>query len=53
VLEEIWLSDIAVLTTTIEYYRELEAAVTLTIAKRHQLGERLKIELADKQRVFN
>lgn len=49
VLEEIWLSDIAVLTTTIEYYRELEAAVTLTIANRHQLGERLKLELAGKQ----
>jgi len=28
VLEEIWLSDIAVLTASIEYYRSLEAAVT-------------------------
>lgn len=31
VLEEIWLSDIAVLTATIEYYRQLDAAVTLTL----------------------
>lgn len=34
VLEEIWLSDIAVLTTTIEYYRNLEASVTLNLAKK-------------------
>jgi hypothetical protein len=34
VLEEIWLSDIAVLTATIEYYRELEAAATFKIAGR-------------------
>ncbi len=38
VLEEIWLSDIAVLTTTIEYYRELEAAVTLKLSQTLQIA---------------
>lgn len=48
VLEEIWLSDIAVLTTTIEYYRQLEAAVMLKIAKRRGLDTLLKAEFPGK-----
>ena len=31
VLEEIWLSDRAVLTATIEYYRQLEAAIVVEL----------------------
>jgi hypothetical protein len=49
VLEEIWLSDIAVLTTTIEHYRSLEAAVTLYIAKKHNLEQRLREEFPGKK----
>lgn len=49
VLEEIWLSDIAVLTATIEYYRQLEAAVTLKIANRRGLIERLEAESPNKE----
>lgn len=48
VLEEIWLSDIAVLTTTIEYYRQLEAAVMLKIAKRRGLDSLLQAEFPEK-----
>lgn len=48
VLEEIWLSDIAVLTATIEYYRELEAAVMLKTATRRGLVEQLHAEFPDK-----
>lgn len=44
ILEEIWLSDIAVMTATIEYYRKLEAAVTLKIAKRRGLEQKLRDE---------
>lgn len=44
ILEEIWLSDIAVMTATIEYYRKLEAAVTLKIAKRRGLEQKLHDE---------
>lgn len=47
VLEEIWLSDIAVLTATIEYYRTLEAAVMLNMAKRHGLEQHLLDEFPD------
>lgn len=49
VLEEIWLSDIAVLTTTIEYYRNLEASLTLHIAKRYDLEGRLRDEFLGKK----
>lgn len=49
VLEEIWLSDIAVLTATIEYYRQLEASVTFKIANRRGLGERLREEFPGKR----
>ena len=49
VLEEIWLSDIAVLTTTIEYYRELEAAVTLKLACDHKLETHLDEEFSDQE----
>ncbi len=49
VLEEIWLSDIAVLTATIEYYRQLEASVTFRIANRRGLGERLREEFPGKR----
>ena len=48
VLEEIWLSDIAVLTTTIEYYRTLEAAVTLHIARHHKREAYLRMEFPDR-----
>lgn len=48
VLEEIWLSDIAVLTATIEYYRQLEAAVTLKIANRRGLDGLLRVEFSEK-----
>lgn len=51
VLEEIWLSDIAVLTTTIEYYRELEAAVTFKITCDHELKTRLRDEFSNQQEV--
>lgn len=51
VLEEIWLSDVAVLTATIEYYRALEAAVMLKIATRRGLVQNLHAELPDKQDV--
>jgi hypothetical protein len=54
VLEEIWLSDIAVLTTTIEYYRNLEASLTLHIAKRYNLEEQLRDEFPGKKDItFN
>lgn len=49
VLEEIWLSDIAVLTTTIEYYRQLEASVTLSLAKRYGIEEHLRDEFPEKK----
>jgi hypothetical protein len=49
VLEEIWLSDIAVLTTTIEYYRTLEASVTLNLAKKHNLEQQLRDEFPEKK----
>jgi hypothetical protein len=49
VLEEIWLSDIAVLTTTIEYYRNLEASLTLHIALKHGLEQRLRDEFPEKK----
>ena len=48
VLEEIWLSDIAVLTATIEYYRQLEAAGTLKIANRRGLDGLLRVEFSEK-----
>lgn len=48
VLEEIWLSDIAVLTATIEYYRQLEAAVMLKITKRRSLDVLLKAEFPER-----
>lgn len=48
VLEEIWLSDIAVLTATIEYYRQLEASVTLKLAKRRGLELQLQAEFPEK-----
>lgn len=51
VLEEIWLSDIAVLTTTIEYYRELEAAVTFKLAYDHELETRLRAEFPDQPEI--
>jgi hypothetical protein len=54
VLEEIWLSDIAVLTTTIEYYRNLEASLTLHIAKRHDLEQQLRDEFPENKDIsFN
>lgn len=49
VLEEIWLSDIAVLTATIEYYRKLEASVTLNLAKKYGLEEQLRDEFPEKK----
>jgi len=49
VLEEIWLSDIAVLTATIEYYRTLEASVTLNFAKKYGLEEQLREEFPEKK----
>lgn len=49
VLEEIWLSDIAVLTASIEYYRKLEAAVTLKITRRLGLEQNLRDEFRDKK----
>lgn len=48
VLEEIWLSDIAVLTATIEYYRALEAAVMLKTARRRGLDQLLRVDISDK-----
>lgn len=48
VLEEIWLSDIAVLTATIEYYRALEGAVILKTARRRGLDQGLREEFPDK-----
>lgn len=48
VLEEIWLSDIAVLTATIEYYRQLEAAVMFKLAKRRGLEAHLLEEFPEK-----
>lgn len=51
VLEEIWLSDIAVLTATIEYYRKLEAAVTLKIARRCGLEQKLLEEFPNKRKL--
>ena len=51
VLEEIWLSDIAVLTATIEYYRQLEASVTLRIAKRRGLEQGLLEEFPSKRKL--
>lgn len=48
VLEEIWLSDIAVLTATIEYYRQLEAAMMLHLTKRRGLEEHLLDEFPEK-----
>ena len=50
VLEEIWLSEIAILTATLEFYRELEAAANLAIAKRRDLDAALKLENAGKSR---
>lgn len=49
VLEEIWLSDIAVLTTSIEYYRKLEASVILKIAKKRDLDKLLRAEFPNKR----
>lgn len=51
VLEEIWLSDIAVLTATIEYYRQLEAAVMLKIANHRGLDDLLRVEFSEKDDV--
>lgn len=48
VLEEIWLSDIAVLTATIEYYRQLEAAMMLHLTKRRGLEAHLLEEFPEK-----
>lgn len=48
VLEEIWLSDIAVLTATIEYYRGLEGAVILKTARRRGLDQGLLKEFPGK-----
>jgi hypothetical protein len=47
VLEEIWLSDIAVLTAAIEYYRGLEAAVTRQLLIDHGLRALLRLEFSD------
>lgn len=41
VLEEIWLSDIAMLTATIEYYRHLEAAINYKLLSNHNLPKML------------
>ena len=49
ILEEIWLSDLAVLTAAIEYYRKLEAAVTLKIAKERGLEKNLQEEFYGKK----
>lgn len=51
VLEEIWLSDIAVLTATIEYYRQLEAAMMLKIANRRGLDGLLRVEFPEKDEI--
>jgi len=50
VLEEIWLSDIAVLTAAIEYYRKLEAALLFKAAQRHGLDEKLNEEFSGHER---
>ena len=44
VLEEIWLSDIAALTTTIEYYRRLEVSINFSRLEKHGVKELLKEE---------
>ena len=46
VLEEIWLSDIALLTTSIEYYRRLEVSLNYTLAVSRGLDRYLKEEEA-------
>jgi hypothetical protein len=47
VLEEIWLSEIASLTTTIEYYRRLEVSLNYTIVASRGLDGFLKAEEAE------
>ncbi len=44
VLEEIWLSEIAVLTTTIEYYRRLEVSINFAYLEKHGVRELLDEE---------
>ena len=44
VLEEIWLSEIAVLTTTIEYYRRLEVSINFAYLEKHGVRELLEEE---------
>lgn len=47
VLEEIWLSEIAALTTTIEYYRRLEVSINFTYLENHGVLELLDQEEVD------
>lgn len=44
VLEEIWLSEIAVLTATIEYYRRLEVSINFAFLEKHGVRELLDEE---------
>lgn len=44
VLEEIWLSEIAVLTATIEYYRHLEISINFAYLEKHGVRELLDKE---------
>lgn len=46
VLEEIWLSEIAVLTATIEYYRRLEVSINFAYLEKHGVRELLNEEQA-------
>lgn len=41
VLEEIWLSEIALLTATIEYYRHLEASINYKLLNNYNLQKML------------
>ena len=47
VLEEIWLSEIAALTTTIEYYRRLEVAINFSYLDNHGVHQLLDEEEAN------
>lgn len=44
VLEEIWLSDIATLTASIEYFRKMEVCLNLQILEQNNITELLEFE---------
>lgn len=46
VIEEIWLSEIATLTVTLEYFRQLEVSINYGLLERRQVSEMLDKEEA-------